>query len=85
VRHFEASVIIKAECAKWLPITFDHPGGCPTELVSEFAKGSAAIVEPLDPSPLPILQGLDEFGIRSFDTQKLCVRLSSIEAVLGGG
>jgi hypothetical protein len=84
VRDLETSVVIESQSSKSLPVALDHSGGRRAQLVSDLAESAAAFIELRDIPPSPTLDRLDELGLGTLDTQKLCVRLSSVEAILGG-
>ena len=85
VRHFEAGLVVESERSQWLPVALDHSSGVRTQLVRNFTKRASPFVKPFDLRPFFALEGLDEFGLGTLDTQKLCVRLRSVKAVLRGG
>ena len=83
VRDLQTGMIVEPECPQRSPIVFNKPCGCRTQLVCDFAECPSTIVEALDFVPRATLDRLDEFSVPALDTQKLCVRLGSIVAVLG--
>ena len=63
-------------------VALDHLRGLPAQLLGHGAERPVALAQALV-APGAVLDRLDEARLTAFDTQKLCVRLRSIEAVLG--
>ena len=83
VREFEACLIVEAQIPKWLPILFDHQRGGGAELFRQSAQRVFSWCEESHISPSLFLQRLHQLVFTVLDTQKLCVALRSIVAVLG--
>ncbi len=66
-----------------MPVAFNEASGCRAQLVGDFAERSRTIVEPLDFLPRATLDRFDELSVPALDTQELCVRLRSVETILG--
>ena len=85
VCHLQAAFVIQADFAQGLPILLYHAGGLPRELFGHGQERTLAVAQIRQLSPAALLDGVGEFDVRTFRTQKLCVTLCSVEAVLGGG
>ena len=85
VCHLQAAFVVQADFAQGLPILLHHAGGLPRELFGHRQERQLAVAEIRQISPTAFLDGVGEFDVRTFRTQKLCVTLCSVEAVLGGG
>lgn len=82
VRHLEAGAIVEAEPTQRLPVGLDHPRRRRAQLLRELAKGTFARRERVELAPAARLDRLDQLRIATLDTQKLCVRVRSVVAVL---
>ena len=85
VPDLQARLVIEAKVAERLPICLRHPRRRRAELVGHRAKGVLARRDPRDGTPRPRLDRLHKFRAGIFEAQKLCVRLGSVMAILGGG
>lgn len=83
VRDFEAGGIIKAEVAERLPVFGGHARGCSAELLRQRAQSPRPFGQACQRIPASGFNCLDKRWVAVFDTQKLCMRLRSIVAILG--
>ena len=83
VRDFEAGGIVKAEIPEWLPVVGGHARGCRAELFRQRTQGPLPFGQVGQRVPASGLDGFHKCGVAVLDTQKLCVRLGSIVAILG--
>ena len=85
VSEFQAGLIVEAEVSERLPVLRHHSSGSAAEFLGQGSKFSISIAQSLSLSPRTGLDGLDQIRLSALDTQKLCVRLRSVEAVLRDG
>ena len=78
----EAGPIVKPHLPQRPPVLLDHPCGCGAHLLGDRAERPLALRKAFRPAPIARLDRFDQFVLAAFDTQKLCVRLRSIVAVL---
>lgn len=83
VCHLEQRLIVETEVAQRLPVGFDDFRWRRAELLGYFAQGSVARRQ-IQLPPTAFFDRFDERRVATFDTQKLCVRLRSVEAILRG-
>ena len=83
VRDLEAGGIVKAEVAEWLPVVGGHARGCGAELLRQRTQGPRPFGQTGQRVPASGFDGFHKRWVAVFDTQKLCVRLRSIVAILG--
>ena len=81
----QAGLIVQSQLSERLPVFSHHAGRVAAELLGKRCECPVPVAQPIDGAPGAGLDGLDEVRLPTFDTQKLCVRLRSVEAVLGGG
>jgi len=83
VRDLQTSLVVESEIAQWLPVAFDHAGRVRAQFLGNRAQGHGTFTQAVYGSPVTGLQGRNQRAVATFDTQKLCVRLSSVETILG--
>lgn len=83
VRDFEAGGIVKAKVSERLPVVGGHARGCRTELFGQRTQGPLSFGQTGQRVPTLRFDSFHKCGVAVFDTQKLCVRLRSIVAILG--
>lgn len=83
VGYLEATPVVHPQVPKRLPVIWGHPGGLLAQFLRDLAQRSLPFAQ-VQRAPLPRLDGFDQLGRSPLDTQKLCVRLRSVVAVLSG-
>ena len=83
VSDFETGGIVKAEVTEWLPVVGGHARGCRTEPFRQRTQGPLPFGQVGQRVPASGFDGFHQCGVAVLDTQKLCVRLGSIVAILG--
>lgn len=83
VSDLKAGLVVKAERAQRLPVVLSHAGRRLTQFIGHSAQRSFTPGEAGDVVPAPCFNRFDQPWMPVFNTQKLCVRLGSIVAVLG--
>jgi hypothetical protein len=80
-----ASHLVEAQRAQLLPVLDRHARRRGTQLLGDRAQRSLARPKPSQLAPSPLLDRSDQFAVPAFGTQKLCVGLRSVVAILGRG
>jgi hypothetical protein len=73
MRDLEAGAVVKAQLAQRRPIALGHPGRFGAELFGHRAQGASARRQIFQFAPSLALDCVDQFGVATLDTQKLCV------------
>jgi hypothetical protein len=85
MRHLEAAFVVESQVSKIFPVLLDDPGWCLRQLIGELSERPIALGQAVGCTPVACLDRFDQLVPAALDTQKLCVRLSSVETVLAGG
>lgn len=85
VGHFEKPFVVETELTQGFPVLLHHSGWLSRKLLGHSQQHSLAVAKVREFSPPALLYGLRQLRSPAFSPQKLCVTLSSVEAILGGG
>jgi hypothetical protein len=85
MRDLQASHLVETERAQRLPVLDRHARRRGAQLFGDRAQRPLARGKAPQLAPSPLLDRGDQFAVPAFGTQKLCVGLRSVVAILGRG
>ena len=83
MRDLQASHLVEAQRAQRLPVLDRHARRRGAQLLGDRAQRPLARPKAPQLAPSPLLDRRDQFPVPALGTQKLCVRLRSVVAILG--
>ena len=85
MRDLQASHLVEARRAQRFPVLDRHARRCGAQLFGDRAQRPLARPKAPQLAPSPLLDRCDKFAVPAPGTQKLCVGLRSVVAILGRG